>query len=345
MESARTMVALGFDGYALGRPRIDRLIERFVPSENTILANVLAGEFDFATRTTLRFDHGLTLDREWVPAGRGRTMLEETAPLAPLVQFRPEYQKTPALLDLRVRKAMAHGIDKQAIIDAIYSGKGSVAETSLSPKEPYYADLDRAITKYPFDPRRTEQYLTEAGYARDREGFFVDSRGERFRPDFQALTSVDYERVQLVVADSWRKAGIDVQTNVLPNELVRDDQVRQTYTGMSMPGSGAVTERSQLPYMGSAQIGRQANRWKGSNRGGWSNAEYDRLFDLYNSTLVRSERNQQVIQMMKILSDELPLFPLYYNVYVLAVGANLEGPDVGVPDQTDYWNIHQWELR
>jgi len=37
---------------------------------------------------------------------------------------------------------------------------------------------------------------------------------------------------------------------------------------MSMPGSGVGNERSQLPYLISAQIGRAANRWKGSNRGG-----------------------------------------------------------------------------
>lgn len=240
---------------------------------------------------------------------------------------------------------MAHGIDKPAILDAIYSGRGSIAETSLSRKERYYADLERAISRYPFDVRATEQSMNDAGYTKDREGFFVDSRGERFRPDFQVLTNVDSERVQLVVADGWRKAGIDVQTNVLPHELVRDNEVRQTYTGMSRPGSGGVSERSQLPFMTSAQIGRAANRWRGSNRGGWSNPEYDRLFDLYNSTLERGERTRIVIQMMKILSDELPLYPLYYNVYVLAAVADLEGPDSGVPDQTDYWNIHRWELR
>ena len=272
-------------------------------------------------------------------------MIEDTAPLAPLVQFRPEYQKTPALLDVRVRRAMAHAADKQAVIDVIYNGKGSTADTLLSRKEPYYSEMEQAVSKYPLDPRRAEQYMNEAGFVKDREGLFVDGRGERFRPDYQALTSVDYQRVQLVIADSWRNAGIDVQTNVLPNEQVRDDQVRHTYTGMSMPGSGAVNERMQLPYLTIAQIGRPANRWKGSNRGGWSNSEYERLFESFNSTLVRSERNQQVIQMMKIISDELPTLPLYYNVYVIAAVANLSGPDVGVPDETDYWNIHQWELR
>jgi peptide/nickel transport system substrate-binding protein len=348
LENWQQGVALegsAFDGHALGRPKIDRLIERIMRDENTIMANVLAGELDFATRTTLRFNHGETLEQEWASAGKGRLLMDDTAPLAPLIQFRPEYQKTPALLDVRVRKAMAHGIDKSGILDALYNGKGSSADTSLSRAEPYYAELDRVIAKYPFDARRTEQYMNEAGFTKDRDGLFADARGERFRPDYQVLVSVDYERVQLVVADSWRNAGIDVQTNVLPHELVRDDQARQIFTGMSMPGSGAVNERSQLPYLASTSIGRPSNRWKGSNRGGWSNPEYDRLLDAYNATLARPERTQQVIQMMKILSEEIPAFPLYYNIYVLAAVANLQGPDSGVPDKSDYWNVHLWELK
>jgi peptide/nickel transport system substrate-binding protein len=313
--------------------------------ENAILANVLAGEVDFATRTTLRFNHGQTLEQEWVAAGRGTIVLDETAPLAPLVQFRPEYQKAAGLLDVRVRKALAHGIDKQGILDVLYDGKGAVADSFLSRKERYYPDLERAIARYPRDPRQTERYLNEAGFTKDREGFFADARGERFRPEFQVLTSVDYERVQLVVANSWRGMGIDVQTNVLAHELVRDSQARQTFAGMSMPGSGGGSERAQLPYLTSAQIGTAANRWKGSNRGGWSSAEYDRLFELYESTLERPERTRQVIQMMKVLSEDLPAFPLYYNIYVIAAVTGLSGPAPTVPDSTDYGNIHQWEWR
>ena len=67
------MDGAAFDGHALGRPKIDRIIERIMDDENTIMATVLAGEIQFAARTTLRVNHGETLKAQWESAGRGRS--------------------------------------------------------------------------------------------------------------------------------------------------------------------------------------------------------------------------------------------------------------------------------
>lgn len=58
--------AVAFDGFALGRPRIDRIIVRPMADENAILANVLAGELDYTPTLTLRFEHGELLSQDWV---------------------------------------------------------------------------------------------------------------------------------------------------------------------------------------------------------------------------------------------------------------------------------------
>ncbi len=93
----------------------------------------------------------------------------------------------------------------------------------------------------------------------------------------------------------------------------------------------------------SSQIGTPANRWSGSNRGGWSNAAYNADYDAYNSTLDPADRRRAVADAMRILSEEAPAFPLYYNIYVLAAEADLKGPEqTGAPATTDYWNVHEW---
>jgi hypothetical protein len=48
---------------------------------------------------------------------------------------------------------------------------------------------------------------------------------------------------------------------------------------------------------------------------------------------------------MKILSDQLPGIPIYYNIYPLAVAASLRGPTAGPSSETVYWNLQDWELR
>ncbi len=60
-----------------------------------------------------------------------------------------------------VRRAIAHAIDKQSIVDAFYSGTGVTARNILPPS--VFGHNDRA-QEYAYDPPRARQLLTEAGF-------------------------------------------------------------------------------------------------------------------------------------------------------------------------------------
>jgi peptide/nickel transport system substrate-binding protein len=67
----------------------------------------------------------------------------------------------PPLDDIEVRKAIAYGLDRQAVVDNFYGGRGEVAKEFMPPELPGYAD---DVTEYPFDPDMAKQILTDAGY-------------------------------------------------------------------------------------------------------------------------------------------------------------------------------------
>ena len=70
----------------------------------------------------------------------------------------------PALEDLRVRQAIGHAIDKQTIIDQVYSGIGAPALTfSPSPDTSWLADIP-VEEQYTFDLAKANQILDDAGY-------------------------------------------------------------------------------------------------------------------------------------------------------------------------------------
>ena len=94
-----------------------------------------------------------------------------------------------------------------------------------------------------------------------------------------------------------------------------------------------------------AQIGGPANRWLGNNRGGWISPEYDRLFDAFHATLDRSERDRQVIEMMRLTADQLPVFPIYFNIEVTAHLDTVRGPALGNVERLVLWNVHEWDVR
>lgn len=69
--------------------------------------------------------------------------------------------KAPPFDDLRVRRALSHAVDKQAIIDGALFGYGAPIGSHFPPHHPSYIDLN---DRYPFDVERAKALLAEAGY-------------------------------------------------------------------------------------------------------------------------------------------------------------------------------------
>jgi peptide/nickel transport system substrate-binding protein len=59
-----------------------------------------------------------------------------------------------------VRQAVAHGLDRQAVVDNFYGGRAVVAKEFMPPEVVGYAD---DVKEYPFDPERAKQLLRQAG--------------------------------------------------------------------------------------------------------------------------------------------------------------------------------------
>ena len=70
--------------------------------------------------------------------------------------------KMPPFDNPLVREAVAHAIDRQAIIAGAMFGLGTPIGTHFAPHNPAYLDL---TSKSPFDPDRARELLTEAGFA------------------------------------------------------------------------------------------------------------------------------------------------------------------------------------
>ena len=85
--------------------------------------------------------------------------------------------------------------------------------------------------------------------------------------------------------------------------------------------------------------------WRGTNRTGWSNAAFDRVYDAYSRALERDERNRHMAEMARLLNDELPVMPMYFNYEVVAHTAALTGPTIAAPTSTVHDSIFSWDWR
>jgi peptide/nickel transport system substrate-binding protein len=340
-EPGAFIEGVAFDRHVLGRPKIPRIKIIFISDQNTAMANLLAGEVTMAADSSLAPLQAPTLRREWAP-DKGTVLGHPRLWRAAYFQFRPELASPRALQDPRVRKALAHVVDKLAINEAVYDGEGTPADSLIPPVGEAGLAVNRAITKYPYDPRRTEQLMAEAGFRKGADGAYASPSEGPLTAELKTNAAADQEAEMTVLASGWRQLGFDIRDSVLPVALARDNQVRASFPGMfafSSGVSGAVFNQT------SARIPRPENRWLGGNRGGWSNPEYDRLAEAYGTTLDREERSRLLVDISRLYADEFPTIPLFFRSEVYAFVAALRGPRAVPPETYMAWDIQTWDLR
>jgi peptide/nickel transport system substrate-binding protein len=337
-EAGAFIEGVAFAGHALGKPKIERIRMVWSPDFNTTVANMLGGEGHMTIDDSIRFQQAMILRQNW--GDRGGTVLVYPSLWRWLqMQQRPELASPRALLDLRVRKALAHAVDKQALDDALFEGEGIMTEVPVPPNADYFAQVDAAAAKYPYDPRRTEQLMAEAGFTRGSDGVYA-GRGERFAVDFVTFQSPQNESEMSITAASLRAAGFDVREHVWPGVRARDTHARNTATGLS--GTSGPAGEQTLAAHSLDELPTADNRWQGPNRGGWQNAEFSGLADTFVATLERGERIRLLTQMVRVFTEDAAVISLYFNPSTPAFVSGLVGPKPVVPTSTIAWNIHEW---
>jgi peptide/nickel transport system substrate-binding protein len=335
--------AVAFDQHVLGRPKIDRIRLLFITDTNTAFANLLSGNTDVAM-DTITFPQMLQLKQEWASTNRGTAGVTVASLAAAYLQHRPEYASPRAILDLRVHKALAQGIDKETFADTIWAGELRVLDTIFQPTLDYYPAIDRAIVKYPYDPRTSERLMNEAGYTKGPDGIFTNPTAGKVS---LSIISPVVRREMPVLAADWRKDGFDIQEIPLSSTEERDPQVRATYSSLYVQASG-LTEVQQMTRYRSSEIGTAENHWRGDNVTGWANPAYDQLVDAFSVTLDQNERIQQRAQMARLLTDELPSIMLTENPNPHAYLSTVKNITPRPPYLTTgriTWNIERWELQ
>ncbi len=182
--------AVRVEGYALGAPRIPRIQFRFSADDSVVVASLLAGEAQMAADGAIG-GNPETLTQQWERTKAGTIFQRPSSLRAVKLQLRPDVANPRALLDLRVRKAIAYAMDKQAISDGAYGGRGIFANTPVFAGSAWGDALDDSIPSYPFDPRAAETLMNQAGL--DRTAFMAGARADLRSSWLQTRARIRFE--------------------------------------------------------------------------------------------------------------------------------------------------------
>jgi len=340
-EPGTFIEAAGFERHVLGPPKIERIKMMVMPDNNATIAALLSGDVHLAPADA-NFPLGRLRDvMNDLGSGNASAVLHPNQWRRGDVQLRPEYVGNRGLLDPRVRKALAHAIDKAAINEAVYDGHSMPSEIMIPPTSQAGRAVDAAVPKYTFDLRRSEELMISAGFTRGADGFYTSPATGRFASEIKTNNGTDNVAEMSILASGWRQSGFDMQDAILPVALAQDAEARATFSGVfSANGNleGAITFKSSV-FPGTP------NRFENESRGGWSNAEYARLRDAYNIALDPGERTRLMVDLTRIFNEDLPAISLFFNSQPWVFVSALQGPRIVASESNVCWRIHEWEWR
>ncbi len=333
-----------YDGFFLGRPKLDRIVARIVNDKNTLYASTLAGAVDMVMDISLNPDQGFKLKDEWEASGRGVVHIGTGATRFLSPQFDAQVQQQPAILEPLVRQALAYGLDRRAITEVVQAGHGElVANSLLPPGDRNYEAVKDSFARYVHDPARAKAMLSEAGWNAGADGILVGPDGRRFTTALWTTEGWDNEIA--VIADFWKQIGVAAEERI----TVGGTEVGTKYPGFQTAVVG--WGDSVLGRIDSRVASSQQNNFSGSNRGNYRSAQLDDMIDRYRQSVAERDQAQAVKQIADFVTEEVPIVLLYFNPTRPAVRTGVRalddfrgGAEATQPFGTFSRNAHEWDV-
>lgn len=248
-------------------------------------------------------------------------------------------QPHPALSDLRVRQAIAHCIDRDALIASVYTYvpddvKASLRMDSFLPKT-HWA-YSGPYQDYEYNVEGAGALLDEAGWTlQEGSNYRVNADGDTLELTLTTTNAQFRQTWAAVVEQQLAQCGILIIRQHTPASwwfgdttgLARRDFELGAFAwvGQADPGGRTLYACDQIPL--------PSNNWEGQNGMGWCNEAASSAIVLANNTLNRDERIAAYNTVQTEFAKDMVSLPLFQRAEAEAWSLNLEGL---VTDPTEY---------
>lgn len=231
--------------------------------------------------------------------------------------------ENPATGDSRVRRAIAHAIDRDAIARHVFRGRVTLAESLFPPQ--HWLGLE--LPRHGHDTQQARRLLLEAGYDTDNP-LVLDYK-----------TSSDPFRLRLaaVIQDQLSEVGIRVRLRSYDWGTFFGDIKAGNFQLYSLTWVGLKTPDSFRYLFHSDSVPPS-----GANRGRYRSSAADSLIE--EAETVQDVAGQSVIyhRLQQVLLEELPYVPLWYEDHVAALRKEVRGYPLADDGNYDGLTEIQW---
>jgi len=204
-----------------------------------------------------------------------------------------------ALSHREIRQALALATDREALIRYLLDGQAKLAAGALPPDH-WAAEAN--VAQYPYDSARAEQLLDAARFPRKQGGV-------RLHLTLKCSTEEQARLIGAALQEQWHRVGIQLELRPLELATLFSDVARGNFQITYQRWVGANTDPDFFEYAFSSK------RFPpdGANRGHYRNARVDALTDQIRMEMNQEKRKALCSEVQKILAEDLPYLPLWFN--------------------------------
>ncbi|MGI8999449.1 MAG: ABC transporter substrate-binding protein [Candidatus Limnocylindria bacterium] len=308
------------EDYFRGRPPLDEVVQRIIPDAGSAVIALEAGEVQWlwgvpgADRERVAADDNIEfLSTNRNPGGSNCIMT---------VGFNLE---NSIFADVNVRRAFAHGLDRQAFLENVLFNEGRVAAAPISSGIAWAHADDIEIPS--FDAAEAEQLLDEAGWAREGDGTRiaegVDGVDDGTALAVNFLHFPSFARYGDLLRTQLSDIGVEIELVPLEPPVFAETVFtdRDFDTNIISYCNGTDPEIGVRRMYDSAQIGPVPF----SNAAAYANEDVDALFAEAVQTIDLDERGELYRQIQEIVVEDLPYIWIVETDATRAYRSNCSG--------------------
>lgn len=256
---------------------------RIIRDEPTRILKLLAGEFDAAQNV-------LTLPKtRWI-AKRKDARLRLIEREGVNLSYLAFNTRDPILKEARVRRAIAHAIDRESVVRHRMVGMGAVAQGFLSPLLP-----EGMEQPFEFNPALSRRLLDDAGYS-------VNASGFRFTLKYKTTPVREGFETALMIREMLSKVGIRLALDVVEPG---------TFFASIRKGNYQLFSSRFIGIADGSVFRLFAHSKERRNTTGFKDPEVDAWIEQATATTDPERRKAILALIQSRLLEQVPLFPLW----------------------------------
>ena len=307
-----------FDDYFMGRPKIDKIIYKTIPDENTIVQAYINNEIDVMDLAGAISPAAMP-NLEGLPNTKISTMIS-----ADRQYMITNLAKSP-WNDVKVRQAVALAIDRDEMVSKAHKGYAEKAIGFYTPAVSWaYTDEYKMPEK---DKEKAKKLLDEAGFAPDKDGVRIKDA------EIVIFQFAVFSDIAKIIQSNLKDIGIDCKITTL-EYAAWDEKLKTGAFDIAVIGGYHGPDPDNMVIR--IGEGGELNYMK------YKNDRIEELFKLGRNAN-EEERPKYYYEMQKVMSEELPVMPLTEWCYIVVTKDNITGHYADLKDKAgsgDYYYIN-----